>query len=67
MLSKKDFLCLFIRFSKILPVIPNYASHVISENHNFNSNFNILYIQNKDIRLSYLESLEINKLSNQFK
>ena len=39
----------------------NYANHLISENHNFNSNFNILHIQNKGIRLNYLLSLDINK------
>ena len=42
----------------------NYANHLISENHNLNSNFNILHIQNKGIRLNYQESLEINELRN---
>ena len=38
----------------------NYPNHLISDIHNFN----ILHIQNKSIRLNYLESLEINKLRN---
>ena len=41
----------------------NYVNHLISENHNFNSNFNILHVQNKgNICLNHLKLLGINKL-----
>ncbi|XP_050503867.1 uncharacterized protein LOC126882821 isoform X1 [Diabrotica virgifera virgifera] len=41
-----------------------YALHLLDHNHSFNEKFQILHIQNKGLKLSFLESMEINKLKN---
>ena len=43
----------------------NWANNLISKNHIFNNNMNILHVQNKCISLYYIESLEIINLENQ--
>ena len=41
-----------------------YVKHLIEENYSFNNNFEILHQQNKGLKLTLLEALEINKFKN---
>ena len=45
----------------------NYSKHILNKNRIFNDDFNILHIATKDAKLNALESLEINKLKNEYK
>ena len=42
----------------------NYGRHLVETGHNFNSDFEILHVENKGLKLNMLESLEINKQRN---
>ena len=39
----------------------HYATHLNNEQHIFNNNFEILHLENKSLKLNFLESMEINK------
>ena len=43
----------------------NYAKHLLEENHAFDENFKILNLENKNKKLNFLESMQINKFKNQ--
>lgn len=38
-----------------------YANHLLEEKHSFSDDFDILHLENKGLKLSLLECLEINK------
>ena len=43
----------------------NFAKHFLIEpDHVFNTDFEILHVENKGLKLNALESLEINRLKN---
>ena len=45
--------------------ISNFAKHFLIEtDHVFNTDFEILHVENKGLKLNALESLEINRLKN---
>lgn len=42
----------------------NYSNHLITQNHSFDPDFEILHVENKRQKLNLLEALEINKNKN---